>query len=126
MNMGQRLVQLNSTGTYDSSSGGATLHVAQLPPNPNILAPGPAMIFVVVDGIPSIGQWLMCGNGQIGDQPISAAADLPASSGFTARASNTEAGSGSSQVQHNAKSSASSLRLPVGAFALAIFMATWL
>ena len=39
--MGQRYVQLDSTYT-GNSDGSATLHVSQLPPNPAILAPGPA------------------------------------------------------------------------------------
>ncbi|GAA6021883.1 hypothetical protein JCM10207_004532 [Rhodosporidiobolus poonsookiae] len=76
MNMGQRYVQLNSTYTANSD-GSATLHVAQVPPNPAILPPGPVLIFVVVDGVPSKGQWLTVGTGQLGDQPVTAAADLP-------------------------------------------------
>lgn len=38
--MGQRFVQLDST--YTGTDGSATLHVSQLPPNPAVLAPGPA------------------------------------------------------------------------------------
>lgn len=70
MNMGQRYVQLNSTYTADST-GAATLHVSQVPPNPAILVPGPALIFVVVNGVPSEGQWVTIGNGQLGPQPVS-------------------------------------------------------
>jgi len=106
INMGQRYVQLNSTATFDSASGGATLHVSQMPPNPNVLAPGPAMIFVVVGGVPSIGQWVMVGNGVLGDQPTAPTADLPASSGFKARAVSNTTGSASVAAT---KSSASSL-----------------
>lgn len=61
------------------------MHVSQMPPNPNILAPGPALIFVTIDGVPSIGQWVTIGNGQIGQQPTSEVQDLPASSGFSVR-----------------------------------------
>lgn len=68
--MGQRYVQLNSTYTANSS-GAAVLHVSQVPPNPAILAPGPALIFVVVNGVPSQGQWIVVGNGQLGPQPVS-------------------------------------------------------
>jgi hypothetical protein len=33
-----------------------TMHVSQMPANANIFQPGPAMIFLVVDGVPSTGQ----------------------------------------------------------------------
>lgn len=75
MNMGQRYVQLDHTASY--ANGNATLFVSQLPPNPAILAPGPCMIFVVVDGTPSIGQFIMIGNGQIGEQETQRNQALP-------------------------------------------------
>ena len=107
MNMGQRIVQLNSTATYASSSKTATLHVNQLPPNPALLAPGPAMIFVVINGVPSIGQFVMVGNGQIGTQSTAPQADLPASSGFTVKASTSSSGSATvDSTNSNAKSGA--------------------
>ncbi|KAG9013502.1 hypothetical protein FRB90_005995 [Tulasnella sp. 427] len=77
-NMGQRMVQLNSTYT-GNEDGTATLHVQQLPPNPAVLAPGPAMMFVVVNGVPSVAQWVMVGSGQIGTQTVNPVTDLPAS-----------------------------------------------
>jgi hypothetical protein len=75
-NMGQRYVQLNAsyTGYYNNT---ATLHVSQLPPNPAILAPGPAFIFVLVNGVPSIGVPVMVGSGQLGQQNTSPPVDLP-------------------------------------------------
>ena len=99
MNMGQRFVQLsvsshelaldfadffvrcraNSFTVYDD--GSAILHVSQLPPNPAILVPGPALIFVVVNGVPSNGTWVMVGNGVLGRQPIAAAQVLPVNRG---------------------------------------------
>lgn len=42
--MGQRFVQLDSTYT-GNPDGSATLHVSQLPPNPAVLAPGPARTY---------------------------------------------------------------------------------
>jgi hypothetical protein len=42
-----------------------------------VTAPGTAVIFLVVDGIPSTGQFVMIGNGKIGDQPINADPELP-------------------------------------------------
>ena len=79
-NMGQRFVQLNSTYTAYRQNNTATLHVSQLPPNPAILAPGPAYIFVVVNGVPSIGLPIMVGSGQLGTQNILPVADLIPSS----------------------------------------------
>lgn len=77
MNMGQRHLQLNSTSTVNDD-GSITLHVAQVPPNPNIFQPGPAFIFVNIRGIPSNGSYLIVGNGQVGTQPTSPASVLPA------------------------------------------------
>ncbi|GJE92328.1 glyoxal oxidase N terminal domain-containing protein [Phanerochaete sordida] len=78
MNMGQRYMQLNNTYTVNSD-GSITLHVAQAPPNPNLFQPGPALLFVTVNGIPSNGTLVTVGNGQIGTQPTAAIAELPAS-----------------------------------------------
>jgi hypothetical protein len=77
MNMGQRHLQLNNTYTVNSD-GSIVLHVAQVPPNPSLLTPGPALFFVVVNGIPSNGTMVQVGNGQIGQQPTSTASVLPA------------------------------------------------
>lgn len=78
MNMGQRLLQLNNTYTVNSN-GSITLHVAQVPPNPNLLTPGPAFVFVNVNGVPSNGTYVIVGNGQIGTQPTASASVLPPS-----------------------------------------------
>ncbi|KAF9467368.1 copper radical oxidase [Collybia nuda] len=79
MNMGQRYVQLESTYTGFQNNTGI-LNVSQLPPNPALLAPGPALIFVVVNGVPSIGMQVMVGSGKLGDQKTLPIGDLPASS----------------------------------------------
>ena len=76
MNMGQRLMQLNNTFTVQSD-GTIILHVAQAPPNPNYFQPGPAFLFVTINGIPSNGTYVIVGNGQVGTQPTSAASELP-------------------------------------------------
>ncbi|KAH8119307.1 glyoxal oxidase [Phellopilus nigrolimitatus] len=78
LSMGQRFVQLNSTYT-GNNDGSATLHVSQMPPNPAILAPGPALLFVVVNGVPSVGVQVMIGSGQIETQKTAAAVNLPPS-----------------------------------------------
>jgi len=79
MNMGQRMVQLDSSYT-GNSDGSAVLHVSQIPPNPAILAPGPAFIFVVVNGVPSVGVQVMIGSGHIGQQETLAIGSLPSPS----------------------------------------------
>jgi len=78
MNMGQRYLQLNNTYTV-KQDGSITLHVAQVPPNPNIFQPGPSLFFVVIDGVPSNGTMVIVGNGQVGTQPTAGASVLPAS-----------------------------------------------
>ncbi|KAF7315671.1 hypothetical protein MIND_00082700 [Mycena indigotica] len=78
MNMGQRYLQLDSTWTAYGENNTAVLHVSQLPPNPAILAPGPALIFVVVNGVPSMGLQVMIGSGRIGNQTTLPIGDLPA------------------------------------------------
>ncbi|KAK7473123.1 hypothetical protein VKT23_001224 [Stygiomarasmius scandens] len=78
MNMGQRYVQLQSSYTgYTNGTG--VLHVNQLPPNPSILAPGPALFFVVVNGVPSVGVEVMIGDGQLGLPKVQEVQELPSS-----------------------------------------------
>jgi len=74
--MGQRYVELESTygATPDNNS---FLRVAQMPPNPAIMAPGPALLFVVVDGVPSVGLQVMVGSGKLGRQQLFAIESLP-------------------------------------------------
>jgi hypothetical protein len=78
INFGQRYVQLASSYTAYQANNTAILQVNQLPPNPAIIAPGPAFVFVVVNGVPSIGQQVMLGSGQIGQQTLLTAGTLPA------------------------------------------------
>lgn len=76
--MGQRYIELQSSYTgHDDNS--ATLHVSQLPPNAAVFPPGPALVFVVVDGVPSIGQTIMVGSGKIEEQPVESVQALPES-----------------------------------------------
>ncbi|KAI0029391.1 glyoxal oxidase N-terminus-domain-containing protein [Vararia minispora EC-137] len=75
-NMGQRLIELENTVSIDGG-GVAVLHVAQVPPNPAAFPPGPAFLFVVVDGVPSIGVMVTVGSGRLGPQELSAPATLP-------------------------------------------------
>ncbi|KAJ6498935.1 glyoxal oxidase N-terminus-domain-containing protein [Mycena sanguinolenta] len=98
MAMGQRMLQLDSTYTAYEANNSATLHVSQIPPNSAILAPGPALLFVVVNGVPSVGVQVMIGSGAIGNQTISPVGQIPESS-FVAAASGKD---GDSQAQGGA------------------------
>ncbi|PCH36106.1 copper radical oxidase [Wolfiporia cocos MD-104 SS10] len=112
MNMGARFVQLESTYT-GAADGSAVLHVSQLPPNPAILAPGPAMLFVVVNGVPSVGIQIMVGSGQIETQPIHAAVALPPSS--IAIAATSSSGSSTSSASGAQQSTGSNQKAASGA-----------
>lgn len=79
MNMGMRHVELDHTFTV-ADDGSVVFHVSQLPPNAAILAPGPALLFCVVNGVPSNATWIMAGSGKIETQKVELAPALPASS----------------------------------------------
>ncbi|CED84971.1 Immunoglobulin-like fold [Phaffia rhodozyma] len=78
-NMGMRHVELDSSFTA-SDDGSAIFHVSQAPPNPAVIAPGPALLFCVVNGVPSEATWVMLGTGQMGRPPTTELAELPTSS----------------------------------------------
>lgn len=97
------------------NTGNTTIHVSQLPgnPGPTLFQPGPAMFFVVVKGVPSIGEFIMVGNGQLGDQNTTNNAVLPASTIVTiattsASASATDSSSTATSVDSASSSSSSS------------------
>lgn len=94
MNMGQRMLQLNNTYAV-SSDGTITYMVSQLPPNANLFQPGPAYVWVTIDGIPSNGTYVTVGSGNIEAQPTSDASVLPASVRAEG-ASGTASGNGNS------------------------------
>lgn len=107
MNMGQRILELNNTYTVESN-GTIILHTSQLPPNPNLFQPGPAMLFVTIQGIPSNATFVTVGNGQFGTQPTSAVSGLPASVRV-----NSASGSAPSSSSSNSSSSGSSSHMAV-------------
>jgi hypothetical protein len=78
MNMGQRSLQLNNTYTVNKD-GSIVYHVSQMPPNANIFQPGPAFVFVTVNGIPSNGTYLIVGSGKIETQTMNPVDTLPSS-----------------------------------------------
>ncbi|ORY73590.1 hypothetical protein BCR35DRAFT_333603 [Leucosporidium creatinivorum] len=87
MNFGMKSIELATS--YSATSSGATLHVSQLPPNPALFQPGPALLFVVISGVPSHGVFVMCGSGQIETQPLLAATVLPKSTTDLSASSST-------------------------------------
>jgi hypothetical protein len=107
MNMGQRILELNNTYTVESN-GTIILHTSQLPPNPNLFQPGPAMLFVTIQGIPSNATFVTVGNGQFGTQPTSAISGLPASVRV-----NSASGSAPSSSSSNSSSGGSSSHMAV-------------
>lgn len=75
---GQRLIELESSYTIDRNTNITTLHVSQIPkPGPTLFQPGQAMLFVVTNGVPSQGEFVMVGSGSLGDQTVKANAPLP-------------------------------------------------
>ncbi|KAG8839721.1 hypothetical protein FRC18_008441 [Serendipita sp. 400] len=75
-NMGQRVLQLQTSYTV-AEDGSATLHVSPLPRNANVFPPGPAMLFITVNGVPSLAQWITVGSGKVETQAILAEVALP-------------------------------------------------
>ncbi|RDX42703.1 copper radical oxidase [Lentinus brumalis] len=100
MNMGQRMLELQTSYT-GHSDGGATLHVSQLPANPAMFQPGPALVFVVVDGVPSVGVQVMIGSGKLGTQPTTTLAVLPTSQVAAESSDNSTSGDNSAQGSNN-------------------------
>lgn len=100
MNMNQRFLQLNNTYTVNND-GSIVFHTAQMPSNPNIYQPGPAFVFVTINGIPSNGSYVIVGSGQIETQPTAADSVLPPSVRLddatgTANSNSTGGGGGAS------------------------------
>ncbi|CAO1627348.1 unnamed protein product [Parajaminaea phylloscopi] len=61
MNMGQRALQLDhSFNVHDD--GSVTYTVMPMPKNVNLFPPGPAMLFVTIDGVPSKGKYVIIGS----------------------------------------------------------------
>lgn len=135
--MGMRSVQLQSsfTGNID---GSAVLHVNQLPPNAGIMPPGPAreslnpfhdfwmtefpvVLFVVVNGVPSIGIQVMCGSGKIEKQSMLPVQSLP-TSGINSQQTGQQQVSGTSFLTHSAKNWLVFVMKYVGAVSAILFL----
>ncbi|KAH6906811.1 copper radical oxidase variant A [Coprinopsis sp. MPI-PUGE-AT-0042] len=111
MNMGQRFLQLDHTYTV-KKEGTITLHVGQMPPNTNLFQPGPAFVYVTINGIPSNGTYVIVGNGQVGPQPVQDASVLPQSvsvDGASGKASPESTNSGGDGNTNSGSSESSGL-----------------
>jgi hypothetical protein len=73
-----------------------------MPPNANLFQPGPAFIYVVINGVPSNGTMVIIGNGQIGPQTLDkSVVSLPASTNSTKATSSSNGNSNQSQSGGN-------------------------
>jgi hypothetical protein len=115
MNMGQRAMQLRNTFTVNTD-GSIILHVAQPPPNPYIFQPGPGFLYVVINGVPSNGSYVIVGNGQIGPQSTASDSTLPDS----VRADASTSGSGEAGTNGRSNSTSSNKILIIGGIVGAI------
>jgi hypothetical protein len=95
MSMGQRALQLNHTYTVNND-GSIVYHVSQMPPNANIFQPGPAFVYVTINGIPSNGTYVIVGSGKVETQTLNPVDTLPPSVRV-----DSATGSGSSSNNNN-------------------------
>ena len=98
MSMGQRALQLNNTYTVNKD-GSIAYHISQMPPNANIFQPGPAFVYVTINGIPSNGTYVIVGSGNIETQTMNPVDTLPA-----AVLDSSASGTGSSNNSSNSSS----------------------
>jgi len=56
VHMGHRMLFLDNTGFV--ANGTAQTITVTMPPNKNVAPPGPYVVYVVADGVPSVGQFV--------------------------------------------------------------------
>jgi Domain of unknown function (DUF1929) len=56
VHMGHRMIILDNTG-FKTTTTAQTITVT-MPPNGNVAPPGPYVVYVLVDGVPAIGQFV--------------------------------------------------------------------
>ncbi|PWN44020.1 DUF1929-domain-containing protein [Ceraceosorus guamensis] len=61
MNMGQRSMRLQHTYTVNDD-GSVDFEVMPMPQNQNVFVAGPALLFITVDGVPSLGKYIQIGS----------------------------------------------------------------
>lgn len=75
VNFGQRSLQLENSYVVNKD-GSVTFIVNPMPMNLNIFVPGPALLFVTVNGIPSKGKYVFLGGKDLGSVPFDLKADF--------------------------------------------------
>ena len=75
VNFGQRSLQLENSYVVNKN-GSVTFIVNPMPSNMNIFVPGPALLFVTVNGIPSKGKYVFLGGKDLGSVPFDLKAGL--------------------------------------------------
>ena len=60
-----------------SNDGSYILYISQVLPYANLLTSRPALLFIVMNGVPSNGTMVIMGTGQVETQPMAVAAVLP-------------------------------------------------
>jgi hypothetical protein len=113
------MIQLDSSYSV-AEDGSVTMHVSQLPPNPNIMTPGPAWMFVLCNGVPSIATEVMLGSGKIEKQSILPVQELPTSTvntavGSHAAADGTNSNSSDNTASNNTASTSAGSRVGITA-----------
>jgi hypothetical protein len=127
INFSQRAIKLEwSHKVLDN--GGVRLSVQQLP-SPTIFAPGPALLYVVVAGIPSEGKFVMAGNGKIGKQSVLPLVNVHATTDTNASGNGTPSNSANSTANDNNqdrnKNAATSAGIDSPAILAAVSLLTW-
>lgn len=126
-------MQLNTSYTV-TDNGTITLHTSQMHPNANLFQPGPALLFVVVAGVPSNGTMVLVGSGDFGTQPTSAFSTLPSSTNSTANPGGSGTGgsggsggspgsSGTPSDDSSSLSTGAKIGIAAGGAAIVIFLA---
>ncbi|WFD42446.1 (methyl)glyoxal oxidase [Malassezia psittaci] len=120
-NFGQRSLELDHS--YEVlDSGDVNYIVNPMPTNQNIFVPGPALFFVTVNGVPSIGKMVMIGGENQGLVPMTIKSGktpsaLPAAVNnpkFNAKVKSSVASSGQANKSHNSLSGGAIAGIVVG------------
>jgi hypothetical protein len=115
---GQRFLELETSYVIDQAAGTTTLMVSQMPPNPSTFTPGPAMIFLNLNGVPSHGLYVMVGNGVLGTQPTAAVQTLPEAAVLapptTTSSSSAATGTSTQRTAVNATGAGMAVSIPLG------------
>lgn len=107
MGFGARMLELETSYDINMNTNETTMYVSQIPaPGPTLFQPGPAMLFIVQQGVPSEAEFVMVGSGELGTQTVVANAAMPTSQVQAVQAT-TSSNSSATTGSDNKKSAAS-------------------